>query len=80
MFQGFVNQIKLITVLQPACYSTEESRVGLVGTLLTRQTLLWFAPLFEEQSLILNNFETFLEAFVEAFAEYDKARWATTKI
>lgn len=79
-FRGFVNQIRLITVLQPERYPTEESRVGLVGTLLTGQALSWFAPLFEKRSSILNNFETFLEAFAEAFGEHDKVRWATTKI
>jgi len=79
-FRGFVNQIRLITALQPDRYPTEESRVGLVGTLLTGQALSWFAPLFEKRSPILNNFETFLEAFAEAFSEHDKARWATTKI
>ena len=79
-FRGFVNQIRLITVLQPGRYPTEESRVGLVGTLLTGQALSWFAPLFEKRSSILNNFETFLEAFAEAFGEHDKVRWATTKI
>ena len=61
-------------------YPTEESCIGLVGTLLTGEALLWFVPLFEEQSPILNNFETFLEAFAEAFGEHDKAHWATTKI
>jgi hypothetical protein len=79
-FRGFVNQIRLITILQPERYPTEESRVGLIGTLLTGQALSWFAPLFEKRSPVLNNFETFLEAFAEAFGEHDKARWATTKI
>jgi len=79
-FRGFVNQVRLVTFLQPERYSTEESRVGLVGTLLTGQALSWFAPLFEKRSSILSNFETFLEAFEEAFGEHDKARWATTKI
>ena len=79
-FCGFVNQIRLVTVLQPERYPTEESRVGLVGTLLTGQTLSWFAPLFEKRPPILSNVETFLEAFAEAFGEHVKARWATTKI
>ena len=38
-FRGFVNQIKLITALQAERYPTEESRVGLIGTLLTGQAL-----------------------------------------
>ena len=50
----------------------EEARVGLVETLLTGQALSWFAPLFEKRSPILGNFETFLEAFAEAFGEHDK--------
>ena len=52
----------------------------LVGTLLTGQALSWFAPLFEKNAAILNNFEAFLEAFSEAFGEHDKICSATTKI
>ena len=58
----------------------KEARVGLVGTLLTRQTLSWFAPLFEKRSPILSNFKILLEALVEAFGKYDKVRWTRTKI
>ena len=46
-FQGFVNQIRLVTVLQLELYLIEESQVGLVGTLLTGQALSWFASLLE---------------------------------
>ena len=34
-FRGFVNQVRLITILQPQQYPTDATRVGLVGTLLT---------------------------------------------
>ena len=47
-FRGFVNQIRLITFLQPERYPIDESRVGLVGTLLIGQALSWFAPLFKK--------------------------------
>jgi hypothetical protein len=70
----------LITFLQPERYPTDESRVGLVRTLLIGQALSWFVPLFEKRSPILNNFEIFLEAFAEAFGEHDNTRRATTKI
>jgi hypothetical protein len=79
-FRGFVNQVRLITILQPKRYPTEQSRVGLVGTLLTEQTLSWFAPLFERRVHVLNNFEAFLVVFAEAIEDHDKARSATTKI
>lgn len=36
------------------------------------QTLSWFVPLFEKNSLILHNFKTFLEACEEGFREQDK--------
>lgn len=75
-----MNQVQLIIALQPQRHSTYKSRVGLVGTLLYGQVLSWFAPLFEARSPILSNFQTFLSAFFEAFGEYDKNRWATTKI
>ena len=79
-FWGFVNQVRLITILQPQRYPTDATRMGLVGTLLTGQALSWFAPLFEKNAAILSNFEAFLGAFSEAFGEHDKIRSATTKI
>ena len=36
--------------------------------------------MFEQRSSILNNFDTFLAAFSEAFGEHDKIRWTTTKV
>ena len=39
-FRGFINQIRLRTALQAERYPTEESRVGLVGTLFRGQALL----------------------------------------
>ena len=79
-FWGFVNQVRLITILQPQRYPTDATRVGLVGTLLTGQALSWFAPMFEKNAAIFSNFEAFLGAFSEAFGEHDKIRSATTKI
>ena len=54
--------------------------MGLVGFLLTGQTLSWFVPLFEKNAAILSIFEAFLRAFSEAFGEHDKICSATTKI
>lgn len=79
-FRGFINQVQLVTMLQPERYPTEESKVGLVGTLLTGSALSWFALLFEQRSPILSNFETFREALTAAFGEHDKARVALNKI
>jgi hypothetical protein len=79
-FRGFVNQVRLITILQPERYPTEQSQVGLVGTLLIGQSRSLFAPLFERRAPILNNFEVFLATFTEVFKDYDKACLATTKI
>jgi len=43
--------------------------VGLVGTLITKQALFWFALLFEKN---FNNVELFLAAFAKAFGRHDK--------
>jgi len=66
--------------MQPQQYPTNAACLGLVGTLLSRQVFLWFAPHFEKNSPILNNFEAFFAAFAEAFSEHDKIRLATMKI
>ena len=75
-----MNQVRLITILQPQRYPTDATPLGLIGTLLTEQALSWFVPLFEKNAAILSNFEAFLGAFSEAFGEHDKIRSATTKI
>ena len=75
-----MNQVRLITILQPQQHPTDATRIGLVGTLFTRQALFWFAPLFEKNAAILSNFEAFLGVFSEAFGQYDKIHLATTKI
>jgi hypothetical protein len=40
----------------------------------------WFAPLWEHQSPLLNNFETFFEEFIATFGNLDKERMSSTKI
>ena len=54
--------------------------MGLVGTLLTKQALSWFASLFEKYAAILTNFEAFLKAFSEVFGEHDNICSAMMKI
>lgn len=78
-FQRFVNQVQLVIFLQPQHYPTNESQVGLLRTLLTRQALCWFSPLFEKKLQIQNNFKMFLATFDKAFKEHNKIHLATTK-
>ena len=54
--------------------------MGLVGTLLTKEALSWFTPLFKKNAPILSNFEAFFGAFSEAFGEHDKICSIITKI
>lgn len=79
-FRGFVNQIRLIIRMQPMRYPTEETQVGLIGTLLSGTALSWFSPLVEKDSPLLQDFGSFLEEFTNTFGETDKERTATTKI
>jgi len=66
--------------LQPQRYPTHATRIGFVETLFSRQAFLWFVPLSEKNSPILNNFEALLAAFAKAFSEHDKIHLATMKI
>ena len=79
-FRGFVNQIRLIIRMEPLRYPTEETQVGLIGTLLSGTALSWFSPLVEKDSPLLQDFYGFLEEFTNTFGETDKERTATTKI
>ena len=60
--------------MHPMRYSTNASRAGLVGTLLTDIVLAWFAPLLEKISPLLNNFEEFIKEFKVCFGDTDGAR------
>jgi len=61
--------------LQSQYYPIDESRVGLVETMLIEQALSWFAPLFGKRSLILNNLAT----FAKTFGEHNKNHWTTSE-
>ena len=50
-------------------YPTDASRVGLVGTVLSGMTLVWFAPLLGKNSHLLNNFEEFISEFKACFGD-----------
>ena len=79
-FRGFLNQVRLVIQMHPSRYPTDISRVGLVGTLLTGTALSWFAPLFEKESPLLQNFNSFIEELQASFGDSDSARTALNKI
>jgi hypothetical protein len=52
-FRGFVSQVRLIMQLHPRHYFDDTTRVGFIGTLLTRTVATWFAPILETSSPLL---------------------------
>ncbi|KAH9552646.1 hypothetical protein CY35_09G077300 [Sphagnum magellanicum] len=78
--RDFVNQVRLVFRLQPHRYATEETQVGLIGSLLTGTALSWFSSLLEKDSPLLANLDQFLEEFRRTFGERDRALIATTKL
>jgi hypothetical protein len=78
--RDFVNQIRLVFRLQQQRYATEETRVGLIGTLLSGTALSWFSSLLEKNSPLLADLDQFLEEFSRTFGERDRALVATTKL
>ncbi len=79
-FQSFVKQICLVIWLHPYQYPIGLAQVGLVDILLLNTTLVWFAPLLEHQSPLLNDFETFLKKFNVTFRNSDKECTSNIKI
>ena len=54
--------------------------MGLVGKLLSGTVLAWFAPLQEQGSPLLNNFEEFISEFKTYFGDIDSVRTTINKI
>jgi hypothetical protein len=49
------------------------------GTLLSSMALVWFTPLLKHQSLLFNDFETFIDEFNATFGDFDKNAHLTSK-
>jgi hypothetical protein len=49
--------------LHPRRYFDDTTRVGFVGTLLTRTAAAWFAPILETSSPLLQDFNAFMAEF-----------------
>ena len=74
------NQIQLLIRLQPQRYASDFSRVGLVSTFLSRPTQVWFVPLVETSSPLLENFTTFIDELEATFGETDRRRTTLRKL
>jgi hypothetical protein len=78
--RGFLNQIRLIFLLQPRRYAEDFQRVGLLGTLLTGSAQSWFAPLVETSSPLLTNFPAFVAELEATFGDTDRRRTAFNRL
>jgi hypothetical protein len=76
-----LDQVKLLLLMQPQRYSTEISKVGQIGTLLTSIARAWFfGPLNEQDLPLLENFEAFMEEFaIITFGDVNKTRMVDRK-
>jgi hypothetical protein len=79
-FRGFVSQVCLIMQLHPRCYFDDTTRVGFIGTLFTKTTTAWFAPILETSSPLLQDFNAFMAEFEVVFGDSDKARTSANKL
>jgi hypothetical protein len=79
-FRGFVSQVRLIMQLHPCRYFDDTTRVGFVGTLLTRIATAWFAPILETSSPLLQDFNAFMAEFEAVLGDNDKARTSANKL
>ncbi len=79
-FRGFVSQVRLIMQLHPHRYFDDTTRVGFIGTLLTRIAATWFVPILETSSLLLQDFNAFMAKFEAMFGDSDKVRTSANKL
>jgi hypothetical protein len=79
-FRSFVSHVRLIMQLHPRRYFDDTTRVGFIGTLLTRTVGTWFAPILETSSFVLQDFNAFMAEFEAVFGDSDKARTSTNKL
>jgi hypothetical protein len=79
-FRSFVSQVRLIMQLQPRRYFDDTTRVGFVGTVLTRTVATWFAPILETSCPLLQDFNAFMAEFEAVFGDSDKARTSANKL
>jgi hypothetical protein len=79
-FRGFVSRVCLIMQLHPHRYFDDTTRVGFIGTLLTRIAAAWFAPILETSSPLLQDFNAFMAEFEAVFGDSDKTRISANKL
>ena len=78
--RGFLLQIKNVFAMHPHRYSSDRTKIGLIGSLLIGDALLWYIPLAEHDNEILEDFERFEEAFRACFDDPDRERVAANKL
>ncbi|CAG8492315.1 10555_t:CDS:2 [Scutellospora calospora] len=64
----------------PDKFDGSRAQLGLLRSLLTGLALVWFAPLLENRSLLLETFTELVSEFEATFGDADKSRTASNKI
>ena len=82
-FRGFINQIKLLFIINESRYLKDALKIATVGTLLTDKALTWYNPMIERPERFkseLASWESFLAIMVSTFGEVDQMRVAANKM
>jgi hypothetical protein len=74
-----VQQVNFFLRLHPSHYPDDATQVAFIGSLLSRNTLFWFAPFLEKHSPVLQDMAQFETLFIAAFGDSDRERVAKTK-
>lgn len=78
--RSFLNQVRLIFLLQPKRYPDDRTKVGFCGTLLSGAAAAWFSPLFESNSPLLNDWDSFSEELAKCFGGFDRTMEAANQL
>lgn len=79
-FRGFLVQCCFLFQAQPDTYSRDQGKVSLIICYLMGEALNWASPLMEHNSLILKEWEVFLQEYGTTFDDFHWARMAETEL
>uniref|UniRef100_A0A674IR51 DUF4939 domain-containing protein n=1 Tax=Terrapene triunguis TaxID=2587831 RepID=A0A674IR51_9SAUR len=72
---GFRNHCWVLFMLWPQSFSTDQTQVGLITRLLTKDALVWPSPLLKTFSPLLKQFKEFIQTMAIVF---DDPNYCTT--
>ncbi|KAH6563216.1 hypothetical protein BASA60_010806 [Batrachochytrium salamandrivorans] len=83
VFRTFINQLELLFLLNPSCYSNDNIKIATAGSLCTGTAAAWFNPYLEhpeQHQELLQSWPSFKALFSSTFSAVDPAIAAANEL